>query len=77
MAKSTVLTTNQGQAVWLPKAVAFPADVRQVDILKVGHGRLIVPYGRRWDDLFLGGPKPSEDFVIDRRQPGADGREPL
>ena len=77
MAKSTVFTTNRSQAVRLPKAVAFPADVHQVEILKVGHGRLIVPYGKRWDDLFLGGPKLSEDFMTERKQPAAEEREPL
>jgi len=52
MARSTVFTSNRGQGVRLPKAVAFPDDVHQVDILKIGRGRLIVPQGKRWDDLF-------------------------
>ena len=32
MTRSTVFTSNRSQAVRLPKAVAFPADVRQVEI---------------------------------------------
>jgi antitoxin VapB len=33
MTKSTVFTSNRSQAVRLPKAVAFPEGVHQVDIL--------------------------------------------
>jgi antitoxin VapB len=77
MTSSTVFTTNRSQAVRLPKAVAFPEDVHEVDILKIGRSRVIVPKGRRWDDLFQSGPKASEDFMDQREQPPAEGREPL
>jgi antitoxin VapB len=77
MASSTVFTSNRSQAVRLPKAVAFPDDVHQVDILKIGHSRVIVPKGKRWDDWFLNGPHVSDDFMIDREQPEAEEREPL
>jgi antitoxin VapB len=75
---STVFITNRTQAVRLPKAVAFPDDVQQVDILKIGSARLIVPKGKRWEDLFQRGPRVSEDFMSEREQPAAaDEREPL
>ena len=77
MTSSTVFTNNRTQAVRLPKAVAFPDDVHQVDILKIGRSRVIVPQGKRWDDLFRGGPRASEDFLVDRQQPRAEPREPL
>lgn len=77
MTRSTVFITNRTQAVRLPKAVAFPDDVRQVEILKIGRGRLIVPQGKRWDDLFESGPRASEDFLSERAQPPAEEREPL
>jgi antitoxin VapB len=77
MTKSTVFTSNRSQAVRLPKAVAFPEGVHQVDILKIGRSRVIVPQGKRWDDLFLDGPRASEDFMIEREQPPAEEREPL
>ena len=77
MTRSTVFTSNRNQAVRLPKAVAFPEDVRQVDILKIGYSRVIVPQGKRWDDLFQNGPRASEDFMVERKQPPAEGREPL
>ena len=77
MTSSTVFTTNRSQAVRLPKAVAFPEGVDEVDILKIGRSRVIVPKGRRWDDLFQSGPKVSEDFMTQREQPPAEDREPL
>ncbi|HMN86656.1 MAG TPA: type II toxin-antitoxin system VapB family antitoxin [Bauldia sp.] len=72
---STVFTSNRSQAVRLPKAVAFPDDVHQVDILKIGRTRVIVPRGRRWDDLFEHGPRVSDDFLDERGQPAAEERE--
>ena len=77
MTSSTVFTTNRSQAVRLPKAVAFPEGVHEVDIFKIGRSRVIVPKGRRWDDLFQSGPKASEDFMTQREQPPAEDREPL
>jgi len=77
MTRSTVFTSNRSQAVRLPKAVAFPADVRQVEIIKIGHSRLISPVGKRWDDLFLQGPRATDDFLSERQQPAAEEREPL
>ena len=75
MTSSTVFTSNRSQAVRLPKAVAFPEDVHQVDILKIGRSRVIVPQGKRWDDLFQHGPRTSEDFMVEREQPSAEERE--
>jgi antitoxin VapB len=77
MTRSTVFTSNRSQAVRLPKAVAFPADVRQVEIVKLGHSRLISPVGKRWDDLFLQGPRATDDFLSERQQPAAEERDPL
>jgi antitoxin VapB len=72
-----VFTSNRSQAVRLPKAVAFPEDVHHVDILKIGRSRVIVPHGKRWDDLFQHGPRVSDDFMVERKQPTAEEREPL
>ena len=58
MAVSQVCTplfmSNRSQAVRLPKAVAFPEDVREVWVLKQGQQRVIVPAGAVWDDFFEG-----------------------
>lgn len=77
MTSSTVFTSNRSQAVRLPKAVAFPEGVHKVDILKIGRSRVIVPQGRRWDDLFLSGPRASDDFMDERTQPPAEERQPF
>jgi antitoxin VapB len=77
MTSSTVFTSNRSQAVRLPKAVAFPEGVHQVDILKIGRSRVIVPQGKRWDDLFANGPRLSDDVMEHREQPSAEHRDPL
>lgn len=77
MATSTVFISNRSQAVRLPKAVAFPDDVHKVDVLKIGLARVIVPQGKRWDDLFLTGPRTTDDFLSVREEPALDEREPF
>ncbi|HEX4156853.1 MAG TPA: type II toxin-antitoxin system VapB family antitoxin [Rhizomicrobium sp.] len=77
MTRSTVFKSNRSQAVRLPKAVAFPDDVHQVEIVKIGRSRLVSPAGQRWDDLFQQGPRASDDFLRDRNQPDVQEREPL
>ena len=76
MARSTVFTTNRSQAVLLPKPVALPAAVRQVEITKVGRSRIISPADQSWD-LFFDGPRVSDDFMAERRQPIVEERERL
>ena len=66
MTSSKVYASRLGQTVYLPETVAFPANVHLVDVLKVGQSRVIVPQGRRWDDLFYNGPRASEDFMSER-----------
>jgi len=77
MTRSTVFKTNKTQAVRLPKAVAFPEDVREVEIIKRGHTRIISPVGRRWDDVFMNATRLPEDFMAEREQPPMEEREPL
>ena len=60
---TTIFKSNQTQAVRLPKAVAFPDDVKEVEIIAIGNTRLICPLGHRWDSFFDGKPKVSDDFV--------------
>ena len=77
MSRSTVFISNRSQAVRLPKAVAFPKEVHQVEIFKLGNSRLITPVGRRWDKFFSNGPRASEDFMSERDQQPPQEREPL
>lgn len=74
MTKATVFKSNQAQAVRLPKAVAFPDGVKTVEIVKVGHSRLIVPSDALWDDWFEGAGV-SDDFMTERTQPESQARE--
>ena len=77
MARSTVFISNRSQAVRLPKAVAFPEGVHQVEIIRLGNSRLITPIGRRWDEFFVDGPRVCEDFMNERDQPPVQEREAL
>lgn len=78
MSRSSLFMTNRTQAVRLPKPVAFPPDVRQVEIVSLGHSRLITPLGHRWDDFFdQSAPVVSDDFMAERRQPASEQRETL
>lgn len=74
-ARSTVFKTNRTQAVRLPKAMAFPEGVREVEIVRAGNSRIITPVGRRWDDFFLNGPVVSDDFMTERDDPPPEERE--
>ncbi|MCP5156065.1 MAG: antitoxin [Ectothiorhodospiraceae bacterium] len=76
MPKSTVFSINKSQAVRLPKAVALPDSVKQVEVLKHGKARIVVPVDSRWDDFF-DGPGATHDFMLDREQPALPERDPL
>jgi antitoxin VapB len=64
--RSKVFKTNRSQAVRIPKAVAFPDGVEEVEIIRVGANLVVSPIGKRWDDLFERGPKVSDDFLTER-----------
>jgi antitoxin VapB len=74
MTRSTVFTTNRSQAVRLPKPVALPDNVHQVEIMKIGRSRLITPADQSWDSFF-DGQKVSDDFMAEREQPAAEERD--
>jgi antitoxin VapB len=65
------------QAICLPKDVAFPEGVHEVEIIKVGNSRVVSPVGRRWDTYFARPSKVSDDFLTDRDQGVAEERDPL
>ncbi|MFZ5834489.1 MAG: type II toxin-antitoxin system VapB family antitoxin [Pseudomonadota bacterium] len=77
MTRSTIFKNNRSQAVRLPKQVAFPDDVHQVEIITIGQSRVISPVGRRWDDLFRAGPRATDDFMTERDEPPVEVRESL
>ena len=77
MVRSTLFKSNRSQAVRLPKPVAFPEGTREVEIVTVGQSRIVTPVGKRWDDLFLTGPRASADFLRERPDDQIEPREPL
>lgn len=77
MATTRIFTTNTTQAVRLPKSVAFPDDVSEVEIVVVGESRLITPVAKRWDYFFDQTVEVSDDFLADREQPPPQERSGL
>ncbi len=71
-----VFRSNKSQAVRLPKAVAFPANVSEVSITTVGVTRVIAPVNQSWDSWF-DTAAVSDDFMADREQPKMQTREPF
>lgn len=70
--KATVFKSNRSQAVRLPKAVAFPEDVRELRVIKEGKSLRLVPVDALWDDFFDRAPTP--DWP-EREQPSMQTRE--
>ncbi len=74
--RTRIFKNNQSQAVRLPKAIAFPESIREVEITVIGNKRVISPAGESWDDWF-DSPGVSSDFMTDRQQPEDQVRESL
>lgn len=72
MPQATIFKSNQSQAVRLPKAVAFPDDVKKVSVVVMGKSRLLTPSENLWDDWFE--QLPEADFP-DREAGFQAGRE--
>ena len=76
MERASVFKSNKSQAVRLPKPVSLPETVKQVDIIRLGRARLIVPAGEAWDSWF-DGDGATGDFMTEREQPSDQAREGL
>lgn len=74
MIQTKVFKSNQTQAVRLPKAVAFPEGVQEVEIVVVGNSRIVTPIKQSWDSWF-DSPPVSDDFMTDREQAMFQERE--
>lgn len=68
MARTTLFKNNQSQAVRIPAQMAFPPEIKTVEIVVEGNARVIVPSDTVWDSFF-DGPGVSEDFMTERDQP--------
>lgn len=77
MTTTKLFRSNTTQAVRLPKAVAFPSDVTEVEIIVDGEARVLVPAGRRIDYFFDRGITVTGDFMREREQPAVQERADL
>ena len=73
-AQTRLFKSNRSQAVRLPKMVAFPDSVKDVEIIAIGNRRIIMPVGQSWDDWF-DAQGVSSDFMAERLQPSDQIRE--
>jgi antitoxin VapB len=74
--RTKIFKSNRSQAVRLPREVAFPDSVKDVEITAIGSKRMIAPAGQSWDEWF-NAPGVSSDFMTERRQPEDQLRETL
>ncbi len=74
--QTKIFKSNRSQAVRLPKNVAFPESVKDVEIIAIGNKRIIAPVDQSWDEWF-DAPGVSSDFMTNRRQPEDQIRETL
>ncbi len=75
-AQTKVFKSNRSQAVRLPKAIAFPESIKDVEITAIGNRRIITPVGHSWDEWFASSGV-SPDFMEKREQPEDQIRESL
>ena len=54
--------------VRLPKLIAFPESVKDIEITAIGRKRILAPVGQSWDDWFYG-RGVSSNFMTERKQP--------
>ena len=76
MVQTKIFKSNQSQAVRLPKAVALPESIIEVEIVALGNTRIISPIGQCWDTWF-DEAIATEDFMKEREQPTLQKRESL
>lgn len=76
MERASIFKSNKSQALRLPKPVAYPDTVKQVDIVMLGRARIITPAGESWDSWFEG-EGVSDEFMARREQPIPQERETL
>lgn len=77
MSITTVFTNNRSQAVRLPAELRLPDGVKKVRVRARGAERIISPVGHTWDEFFMNGPRPSDDFLSERATQDQADREAL
>ncbi|MFD1244855.1 type II toxin-antitoxin system VapB family antitoxin [Paralysiella testudinis] len=74
--QASIFKSNKSQAVRLPKQVAFPEEVKRVEVVVIGRTRVLMPADEVWDTWFAASPVP-DDFMSERAQPAAQERDAL
>lgn len=74
--RTKVFRSNRSQAIRLPKEVAFPESVKDVEVTAIGNRRMIEPLGQSWEEWF-NAPGVSSDFMMERKQPKDQLRESI
>jgi antitoxin VapB len=74
--RTKVFKSNRSQAIRLPKEVAFPESVKDVEVIAIGNRRMIEPLGQSWEEWF-NAPGVSSDFMDERKQPKDQLRESI
>jgi len=69
-----IIKSTRSQAVRLPKNLAFPESVKEVEITAIGNKRIITPVDQSWDEWF-DAPGVSSDFMTNRCWPEDQIRE--
>ena len=72
MVSSKLFLNNTTQAVRLPKDVAFPVDVVEVDIIVQGDARILMPKGHGWLWWAEHGPRLPDDVNLHRDELSPD-----
>jgi antitoxin VapB len=65
-----------GRLVRIPKEIAYPESVSEIESTAIGNKRILLPAGQSWDDWFES-EGVSEDFMSDRKQPEDQFRDNL
>jgi len=73
METAKLFQNGKSQAVRLPKEFRFGSD--RVYIKRVGNAVVLLPYQASWDTLLESLTNFSADFMSERTQPPAQGRE--
>jgi len=74
--RAKLFKSNRSQAVRIPKALAFPDSVKEVEVVQVGNTLVLRPVAPSWDDFF-DSPPASDDFMRERDQGEFEEREPF
>ncbi len=75
--RAAIFRNGRNQAVRLPQDLAFPQDVKEVQVSRRGDAIVLSPVRRDWASFFELDTAVSEDFLAPRGDSAPQSREPL